>query len=199
METQLPIVDVREIANREENRFLLRDRDFHVILDTCSIKRIPLTRQKTPLFAYQFEDKTLYYLVLTKGVCQEVTDLTESIPWYLNQFVQAITSEVIDQRIPEKNRNLIQMANLMSSLGAGKELNPMGENDIQIVNYAFERARQDLQTLIVSFDTHIARSVRSLRGRKRWIRKNMFRIGLRDVIKELYPHINPNNFPHIVN
>lgn len=200
---ELPRVDVREIVDRTRNKRGFRlTQDFQIVLDTCSIKRIPLTRDEQPLFTYCFENGIPYNFVLTRRVCGELEAQSDKIPWYLRHFVHIISSDIIDPEVPLEDRRIIQEANIRLSLERGKPADLMGYNDMQLVYHALNRARQNLQTLVVSDDTHIARSFHWLRereGKKEIFKKNMFRIGIKSYVQSLYPNLDIRKYPYIVN
>ncbi|MFA7707918.1 MAG: hypothetical protein WCX73_03135 [Candidatus Pacearchaeota archaeon] len=158
-----------------------------IIPDTCSIKRIPLSEDKTPLFT----SNTPYDIKITKRIFNEMQRQVGTIlPHQTFNLFYLISSDIIHPEVSNENLKFIQNAKHSSGV-KGK----MGIADMQPISYAIDRARQGEQTIIMSDDNHILKTVSHLRKKsieREVLHPNIFAFGIRCIV-ERFPEYQSNN------
>lgn len=119
-----------------------------IILDTCSIKRIPLDSHNNPRITF-----SNYPLILTTKICQEMYRI--NIPRKIQNFMYDHVNKIINPEISQQNYNLIYPAN--------NKLPHLGITDAQIISYSIDRANENKKTIIITDDGQILNRIKYLR------------------------------------
>ena len=111
---KLPRINIDMILNSYRNAFELREKDdLHVLIDTCSVKRVPLCNAGNPLFDFSHESGQ-YNLMITERVLDEVVRLLDIYPndemriltdYFLSNVTCALGADVM---VPEDNKQMIE-------------------------------------------------------------------------------------------
>ncbi len=156
--------------------------------DTCSVKRIPLSKNGTPLFT----SNTEYDIKLTKRIFNEMQMIhpiyLEIVPRQTFNLFYLIASDIIHPEVSKENLRLIQ-----DSIIKSKVKGDISIADAQMMSYAIDRARQGKQTMLMSDDNHILKTISHLRKNsieKEVFHENIFAFGIRKIIE---------NFPRYQN
>ena len=244
---QIPAVNIDILLQQFQNTFNVRDKDnLEILIDTCSVKQIPLGFMGNPLFNY-WHSEGVYNLKTTERIRNEIARLPDYYSTnhikVITDFFLGITKEGFNPVVSDENKKMIEQASeivqqpyfnrekktlhaaiirhtldyinesvivrqnpyyakvyhdLLAELAIGYEklnqqITLIGIADTQMISCAVDRAREGRQTLVISDDGHIFRTMKSLRHRskeKKIFKPNMFAFGLRYRINKLYNDLN---------
>jgi len=180
-------IDLDRIIESYTQAFQVRNsQDLVILLDTCSVKRIPLAEEGIPLFTYEKD----YTINLTQRIFNEMQKIPELISKQTISFFYLIASGIIHPKVSNENLRLIQDTNFKAK---GKEY--IGIADAQMISYSIDRARKGNQTMIMSDDGHILRTVSHLRKKSQErdiLYKNIFAFGIKRIV-ENFPEYRDNS------
>jgi len=179
--------------------------DAHILVDLCSIKRIP-SYQETPLL-----DWGEYIPMITGCVHRQMREYSHLVPPSVFDFFNETKNEPIFPPVSERNRNLINEAARLSEARlhpqyakkseSADNVDLLGFPDTQMISYAMDRAREDEQTIIVSDDGGILKTLSHLRKKspeRKAFHPNMFSFGIRNFVEEIYPQFRGQVSPYII-
>jgi len=195
---EVPKISIEKILNSGTYPQALKIKDktkLRILVDTSSIKHIPLDHKGQALFCHKAEDGKPYQIYMTHRGVREMNNNSHLIPWQLKNYMYSISKRVIDARYEPQDYK--EITEWHEEWRQDKDKKPISVADIKLLSTGMRWARRDEQTILLADDMDILSGVSYLRKKspeRKIFKEHMLAIPLAKAINSLY-EIKPQKFP----